>query len=71
MIAEEVAQQMPVEIKLIDRAEDPRDYRVNFDRFNAIGFEPRLTLADGISEIAGAVGSGLIADPYAQRYRNS
>jgi hypothetical protein len=30
-----------------------------------------LRLADGIGEIADAVGSGLIADPYAQRYRNS
>ncbi len=71
MIADEVARQVPVTITTVDRDEDPRDYRVNFDRIAALGFAPRLRLADGIREIAQAVGDGLIADPYAQRYRNS
>jgi hypothetical protein len=62
---------MPVKITLVERTEDPRDYRVDFDRIAALGFEPRLRLADGIAEIAGAVRDGLIADPYAARYRNS
>ena len=70
-IAEEVGQQIPVNVTTVERAEDPRDYRVNFDRINALGFEPHLRLADGIREIAKAVGDGLIADPYAARYRNS
>jgi nucleoside-diphosphate-sugar epimerase len=71
MIADEVARQVPVKISTVERDEDPRDYRVNFDRIAALGFVPRLRLADGIREIAQAVGDGLIADPYAQRYRNS
>jgi nucleoside-diphosphate-sugar epimerase len=71
MIADEVARQVPVKITTVERDEDPRDYRVNFDRIAALGFAPRLSLADGIREIAQAVGDGLIADPYAQRYRNS
>ena len=70
-IAEEVARQIPVKITTVERSEDPRDYRVNFDRIGALGFEPRLRLADGIREVARAVGDGLIADPYAARYRNS
>jgi len=70
-IAEEVGKQIPVKVTNVERTEDPRDYRVNFDRISALGFEPRMRLADGIAEIAGAVGTGLIADPYAQRYRNS
>jgi nucleoside-diphosphate-sugar epimerase len=70
-IADEVAKQIPVKVTTLERTEDPRDYRVNFDRISALGFEPRMRLADGIAEIAGAVGAGLIADPYAQRYRNS
>ena len=70
-IADEVGKQIPVTVTTVERAEDPRDYRVNFDRITALGFEPRMRLPDGIEEIAGAVGDGLIADPYAQRYRNS
>ena len=30
-----------------------------------------MRLADGIEEIAAALRSGFIADPYAARYRNS
>jgi len=70
-IAEEVGKQIPVTVTTVERAEDPRDYRVNFDRISALGFEPQMRLPDGIAEIAAAVGGGLIAEPYAQRYRNS
>ncbi|HET6494534.1 MAG TPA: NAD(P)-dependent oxidoreductase, partial [Thermoleophilia bacterium] len=71
MIADEVGKQIPVRITTVERAEDPRDYRVNFDRVRALGLNPHMRLADGIREIAAAIGHGLIADPYAQRYRNS
>ena len=55
MIAEEVGQADPGEDHHVERDEDPRDYRVNFDRIAALGFEPRMRLADGIREIAAAV----------------
>ena len=72
MIADEVAQaDAGRRSRLVERDEDPRDYRVNFDRIAALGFKPRMRLADGIREIATAVGDGLIADPYAARYSNS
>lgn len=71
MIADEIGKQMPVKVVSVERDEDPRDYRVNFDRIKALGFEPRMRLADGIEEIAGAIRDGLILDPYAARYRNS
>jgi nucleoside-diphosphate-sugar epimerase len=71
MIAEEVSRQIPVKITTVERDEDPRDYRVSFDRIRTLGFAPHLRLADGIREIAQAVGDRLIADPYAQKYRNS
>lgn len=70
-IAEEVAKLIPVRVATVERAEDPRDYRVNFDRIAELGFRPRMHLPDGVEEIAAAVRNGLIADPYAQRYRNS
>jgi nucleoside-diphosphate-sugar epimerase len=71
MIADEVGKQMPVKVINVERDEDPRDYRVNFDRIAALGFKPQKCLADGIREIAGALRDNLILDPYAARYRNS
>ncbi len=71
MIADEVAKQLPVKIVYVEKDEDPRDYRVSFDRIRALGFQPEKRLADGIAEIAQAIGNGLIVDPYAARYRNS
>lgn len=71
MIADEIARQMPVRVTYVEKQEDPRDYRVNFDRIAALGFRANLRLPDGIREVATAVGEGLIEDPYAARYRNS
>jgi nucleoside-diphosphate-sugar epimerase len=51
--------------------EDPRDYRVNFDKIHlALGFRPTYTVPRGIDEIAELVRSGLIGDPDDQRYTN-
>ena len=70
-IAEAIAEQIPVRLRYVERAEDPRDYRVSFERIAALGFMPRVRLRDGIREVADAIASGLITDPYATRYRNS
>jgi nucleoside-diphosphate-sugar epimerase len=70
-IAEAVAEQIPVRLRYVERAEDPRDYRVSFARIAALGFTPRMRLQDGIREVAEAISSGLISDPFAARYRNS
>ena len=38
------------------REEDPRDYKVSFDKIRAtLGFETLMTVPDGIGEIAGAL----------------
>lgn len=71
MIADEIKRQMTVKIIDVEKDEDPRDYRVNFDRIAALGFSPRLRLADGIREISRAISDGLISDPYSDKYRNS
>jgi nucleoside-diphosphate-sugar epimerase len=71
MIAEEVAEQVPVNLAYVEKDEDPRDYRVNFDRISALGFKPKMRLADGIAEIVAALQNGLITDPFATRYSNS
>ncbi len=70
MIAEEIKKQIPVRIIDVEKDEDPRDYRVDFDRIAALGFKPRKRLPDGIREIVAAIQAGLISDPYDSRYRN-
>jgi nucleoside-diphosphate-sugar epimerase len=51
---------------------DERNYRVDFSRIEKeLGFYPRLTLEDGISEIVHALEYGVISDPGQARYRNS
>ena len=53
-IAEAIAEQIPVRLRYVERAEDPRDYRVSFGRIAALGFVPRMRLRDGIREVADA-----------------
>ena len=60
-----------VEIEYVTQQDDPRDYRVSFEKFErAFGFQPTRTVRDGVREILSAVRSGAIADPHDPRYRN-
>jgi hypothetical protein len=55
----------------VHKEEDPRDYRVAFDKVRAeIGFRAERTVADGIDELISLLASGLLEDPYAPIYRN-
>lgn len=52
--------------------EDPRDYRVNFDKIRSrLGYSATNKVKDGIFEVYHAVKSGLFGDPYAHAYSNS
>jgi nucleoside-diphosphate-sugar epimerase len=58
-------------VSYVHRDEDPRDYRVGFDKVrDRLGFKPERTVADGIDEVMGLVRSGLLGDPYAAVYSN-
>ena len=58
-------------IHLVHRDEDPRDYRVRFERIRReLDFRISRTVEDGIREVLGAVRSGLITDFADPRYRN-
>jgi nucleoside-diphosphate-sugar epimerase len=58
-------------VRFVHRDEDPRDYRVAFDKVHeAIGFRAERTVADGIDEITSLLASGLVEDPYAPIYHN-
>ena len=58
-------------VSFIHKDEDPRDYRVSFDKVrDRLGFTPDKTVADGIDEVMSLVRSGLLGDPYAPVYSN-
>ena len=58
-------------VTFVHRDEDPRDYRVAFDKVRtAIGFRTERTVANGIDEVISLLASGLVEDPYAPIYHN-
>jgi nucleoside-diphosphate-sugar epimerase len=58
-------------VSFVHRDEDPRDYRVSFDKVrDRLGFKPERTVGDGIDEVMSLLRSGLLGDPYADVYRN-
>ena len=53
------------------RDEDPRDYKVSFEKIRArLGFEPQMRVPDGIEEIVAALEEQRFGDPFDGRYRN-
>ena len=59
-------------VTYVRRDEDPRDYRVNFDKIaNELGYRPHMAVADGVREIVAALAEGAYDDPYASRYTNT
>jgi nucleoside-diphosphate-sugar epimerase len=58
-------------VTYVHRDEDPRDYKVSFDRIRAeLGFETLMTVPDGIAEIMAALDEERFGDPFQGRYRN-
>ena len=71
-IMEEVCKVVPdVKVNYVETGEDPRDYRVNFDKIkNDLGFTITKKVPDGINEIYTLVKTGIITDPFEQKFRN-
>ena len=60
-----------VEIQYVHKDEDPRDYRVCFDKIQReLGFRITATVPDGIREVAEVVRTGVITDFDDPVYRN-
>ncbi len=58
-------------VSYVRRDEDPRDYKVSFDRIHErLGFETLVTVPDGIEEVIESLSAGTYPDPFASRYRN-
>ncbi len=72
-IVEEIRRQLPeARISYVQRSEDPRDYRVNFDKIQReLGFRISKRVPDGVAEIIRVLRTGLISDPYDPRFSNT
>jgi nucleoside-diphosphate-sugar epimerase len=58
-------------IEFVFKAEDPRDYRVSFERItNQLGFRLTRTVADGIAEVVRLIREKVVDNCADQKYRN-
>jgi nucleoside-diphosphate-sugar epimerase len=59
------------DVRYVRRDEDPRDYKVSFEKIRAeLGFEPLHRVPDGIEEITSALEEQRFGDPFDRRYSN-
>jgi nucleoside-diphosphate-sugar epimerase len=59
------------EVTFTQRNEDPRDYKVSFDKIRSVlGFETDMTVPDGIAEVIDALEENRFGDPFDGHYRN-
>lgn len=72
MIVDELLKQIPQgRVKYVRKEEDPRDYRVRFDKIrDELGFRISKTVPEGINEVLAALKSGVIEKPDDQQYYN-
>ena len=72
MIVDELLKQIPEgKVKYVHKEEDPRDYRVKFDKIgDELGFRISKTVPEGINEILTGLRIGIIENPDDQRYYN-
>jgi nucleoside-diphosphate-sugar epimerase len=59
-------------VSFVHRDEDPRDYKVSFDKIaRVLAFQPAMTVTDGVAEIVAALDGGRFRDPFDGRHRNT
>jgi nucleoside-diphosphate-sugar epimerase len=73
MIVDEIVKQLPgSRIRYVSKNEDPRDYRVSFEKIKErLGFRISKTVPDGIRQIIQVIRDGFIPDPDTSDFRNS
>lgn len=72
MIVNEIKKQLPnAKIKYIQKNEDPRDYRVSFEKISRVlNFKITKTVPDGIRDIIKAIDNKFINNPDDAKYKN-
>jgi nucleoside-diphosphate-sugar epimerase len=59
------------EVSYVTKTEDPRDYKVSFERIrNELGYDPHYRVPSGIEELVGALEEERFGDPFSPRYSN-
>lgn len=72
MIVNEVLKQLPdAKVSYVKKNEDPRDYRVSFEKIkNQLDFKISITVPQGIEQTIQAVSSGFLTNPDDPKYKN-
>jgi len=72
MIVAEIQKQLPdSKIKYVQKNEDPRDYRVNFDKIrDKLGYKISKKVPEGVSQIIKVVKDGFLNNPDDGKYKN-
>jgi len=72
MIVAEISKQLPdAKIKYVKKNEDPRDYRVNFDKIrDKLGYKISKRVPDGVSQIIKIIKDGFLNNPDDGKYKN-
>jgi len=59
------------DVRFVHRDEDPRDYRVAFERIRSeLGFEPVMRVPDGVAELLVGLEERRFGDPFDRRFSN-
>ena len=72
MIVEEIKKRLPdSNVKYVKKAEDPRDYRVSFEKIQReLGFHIAKKVPDGIAEVVESIQNNVFLNPDDKKYKN-
>ena len=72
MLVDEIKRQLPDSIiSYVKKNEDPRDYRVAFDKIkNTLNFNITKTVPEGIAQVIKVVREGILTNPDDPKYKN-
>lgn len=71
-VVEAIVAQVPeARVSYVHKDEDPRDYRVSFEKIKEVlGFRITRTVPDGVREVRMAIEDGVLTQPYSPVYAN-
>ncbi len=71
-LVEVIRERLPeADVRFVKRDEDPRDYRVSFERIRSeLGFDPVMRVPDGVAEVIAGLEERRFGDPFDARFSN-
>jgi len=71
-LVEVIRERLPeADVRFVKRDEDPRDYRVSFERIRSeLGFDPVMRVPDGVAEVIAGLDEQRFGDPFDARFSN-